>query len=405
MKHKAGNIRNYHHAIAVVIAAASVLSCTKTIVSTDDARTQDSSVPRISFYPSASGMSKALFTPDNFTVEGTQIKVNDLYTTHEDIWSVAGEAKDEFIETYIDDGIAEYDPVIANDGSVSQWNFKNGETTSYKDYYWTPTGTHYFLAYTWNYYNGVDNNGVKTFICLEQCLNCNDPKDSDNEKADNEIFNDGLTYNPRLSTLTIKNWELTQDTQFDFCYAAHVRSMDEQNPYRPVELQMQHLFAAIQFNIINLIPDRSITLTSLSVSGLSNNGSVVIRRDGTLGNDMTTDEGTGKSYSSPTWPLKYNKSHNAFAYQGATGGSKIGKDGCILVWPHDSSKLQKAVATLDTDRLGTATTDVIDLFIKDRIEQWQAGRKYIYTIEIADNRISFSAKVVPWVIDDITLEE
>ena len=120
---------------------------------------------------------------------------------------------------------------------------------------------------------------------------------------------------------------------------------------------------------------------------------------------MTTDEGTGKSYSSPTWPLEYNKSHNAFAYQGATGGSKIGKDGCILVWPHDSSKLQKAVATLDTDRLGTATTDVIDLFIKDRIEQWQAGRKYIYTIEIADNRISFSAKVVPWVIDDITLEE
>lgn len=382
--------------MVVVIAAVSVLSCTKTVVPTDDIRTTGSSIPRISFSPSASGMSKALLTPDNFAVEGTQIKVNDLYTTHEDIWSVAGEAKDEFIETYIDDGIAEYNPVNANDGSVSQWNFKNGETTSYKDYYWTPTGTHYFLAYTWNYNNGVDNNSVKTFICLEQCLKCNDPKDSDNEKADN----DGLTYNPRLSTLTIKNWELTQDTQFDFCYAAHVRSMDEQNPYRPVELQMQHLFAAIQFNIINLIPDRAITLTSLSVSGLSNNGSVVIRRDGTLGDDMTTDEGTGEPYSSPTWTLEYNKSHNAFAYQ----GSKIGKDGCILVWPHDSSKLQKAVATLVTDRLGTET-DVIDLFIKDRIEQWQAGRKYIYTIEIADNRISFSAKVVPWVIDDITLEE
>ena len=370
--------------MVVVIAAASVLSCTKTVVPTDDTRTPDSSIPRISFSPSASGMSKALLTPDNFAVEGTQIKVNDLYTTHEDIWSVADDAKDEFIETYIDDGIAEYHPVIADDGSVSQWNFKDGETT-YKDYYWTPTGTHYFSAYTWKY-----NNGVKD-ICL----------------SDNPTFSDVLTYNPRLSTLTIKNWELTQDTQFDFCYAAHVRSMDEQNPYRPVELQMQHLFAAIQFNIINLIPDRTITLTSLSVSGLSNNGSVVIRRDGTLGDDMTTDEGTGKGYSSPTWTLEYNKSHNAFAYQGATGGSKIGKDGCILVWPHDSSKLQKAVATLVTDRLGTETdaTDVIDLFIKDRIEQWQAGRKYIYTIEIADNRISFSAKVVPWVIDDITLEE
>ena len=350
-----------HHAIAVAIAAASVLSCTKTIVSTDDTRTPDSSVPRISFYPSASGMSKALFTPDNFTVEGTQIKVNDLYTTNEDIWSVAGEAKDEFIETYIDDGIAEYHPVIANDGSVSQWNFKDGETT-YKDYYWTPTGTHYFSAYTWKY-----NNGVKD-ICLSDCLTCNESAASDNTESDNPTFSDGLTYNPRLSTLTIKNWELTQDTQFDFCYAVHERSMSGQNPYRPVELQMQHLFAAIQFNVINLIPDRAITLTSLSVSGLSNNGSVVIRRDGTLGDDMTTDEGTGKRYSSPTWTLEYNKPHNAFAYQGATGDSKIGEDGCILVWPHDSSKLQKAVATLVTDRLGTETdaTDVIDLFIKDR---------------------------------------
>lgn len=381
--------------MVVVIAAASVLSCTKTVVPTDDTRTPDSSIPRISFSPSASGMSKALLTPDNFAVEGTQIKVNDLYTTHEDIWSVADEAKDEFIETYIDDGIAEYNPVIANDGSVSQWNFKDGETT-YKDYYWTPTGTHYFSAYTWKY-----NNGVKD-ICLSDCLTCNE-----SAASDNPTFSDVLTYNPRLSTLTIKNWELTQDTQFDFCYAAHVRSMDEQNPYRPVELQMQHLFAAIQFNIINLIPDRAITLTSLSVSGLSNNGSVVIRRDGTLGDDMTTDEGTGKRYSSPTWTLEYNKPHNAFAYQGATGDSKIGEDGCILVWPHDSSKLQKAVATLVTDRLGTETdaTDVIDLFIKDRIEQWQAGRKYIYTIEIADNRISFSAVVVPWVTDDVTLED
>ena len=368
--------------MVVVIAAVSVLSCTKTVVPTDDIRTTGSSIPRISFSPSASGMSKALLTPDNFAVEGTQIKVNDLYTTHEDIWSVADDKKDEFIENYIDDGIAEYHP--ADDGSVSKWNFKDGETTKYKDYYWTPTGTHYFSAYTWKY-----NNGVKD-ICL----------------FDNPTFSDVLTYNPRLSTLTIKNWELTQDTQFDFCYAAHVRSMDEQNPYRPVELQMQHLFAAIQFNIINLIPDRTITLTSLSVSGLSNNGSVVIRRDGTLGDDMTTDEGTGKPYSSPTGTLEYNKPHNAFAYQGATGDatgdSKIGEDGCILVWPHDSDKLKNAQARIKTSWTGEK---VFGLFIEDRIEQWQAGRKYVYTIEIADNRISFNAVVVPWVTDDVTLED
>ena len=384
--------------MVVVIAAVSVLSCTKTVVSTDDIRTTGSSIPRISFSPSASGMSKALLTPDNFAVEGTQIKVNDLYTTHEDIWSVAGEAKNEFIETYIDDKIAEYYPDIADDGSVSQWNFKDGETT-YKDYYWTPTGTHYFSAYTWKY-----NNGVKD-ICLSDCLTCNESAASDNTESDNPTFSDGLTYNPRLSTLTIKNWELTQDTQFDFCYAVHERSMSGQNPYRPVELQMQHLFAAIQFNVINLILNEKINLDLLSVSGLSNNGCVTILEDGAL-YDMATDTGIGKGYSSPSrGSLEYNKPHNAFAYQGATDdskNSKIGKDGCILVWPHDSDKLKNAQARIKTSWTGEK---VFGLFIEDRIEQWQAGRKYVYTIEIADNRISFNAVVVPWVTDDVTLED
>lgn len=384
--------------MVVVIAAVSVLSCTKTIVPTDDIRTTGSSIPRISFSPSASGMSKALLTPDNFAVEGTQIKVNDLYTTHEDIWSVAGEAKNEFIETYIDDKIAEYYPDIADDGSVSQWNFKNGE--AYKDYYWTPTGTHYFSAYTWKY-----NNGVKD-ICLSDCLTCNESAASDNTESDNPTFSDGLTYNPRLSTLTIKNWELTQDTQFDFCYAVHERSMSGQNPYRPVELQMQHLFAAIQFNVVNLILDEKIELNSVSVSGLSNNGCVTILEDGAL-YDMATYTGIGEGYSSPSWSsLEYNKPHNAFAYQGATGDttgdSKIGEDGCILVWPHDSDKLKKAQARIKTSWTGEK---VFGLFIEDRIEQWQAGRKYVYTIEIADNRISFNAVVVPWVTDDVTLED
>ena len=143
----------------------------------------------------------------------------------------------------------------------------------------------------------------------------------------------------------------------------------------------------------------------MSVSGLSNNGCVTILEDGAL-YDMATDTGIGKGYSSPSrGSLEYNKPHNAFAYQGATDdskNSKIGKDGCILVWPHDSDKLKNAQARIKTSWTGEK---VFGLFIEDRIEQWQAGRKYVYTIEIADNRISFNAVVVPWVTDDVTLED
>ena len=72
------------------------------------------------------------------------------------------------------------------------------------------------------------------------------------------------------------------------------------------------------------------------------------------------------------------------------------------MWPHDSEGLQNASAVISTSWTGDKT---FSLFIKDMIEQWRSGYRYIYTIEIADRRISFSAVVVPWVTDDVTLED
>ena len=393
MKHIAGNTeKNYRcggsrirrNAVAVVIAAASVLSCTKTDVSSPDADTPDNSIRQICFSPSAKAMTKGLLTPDNFDVEGTQIKVNDMFTTHEDIWSVDGEDKEAHIETYIDDQIAEYRPVIESDGTVSLWNFTD------KDYYWTVSGTHYFSAYTWQYNNGVRN------ICLTDCLNVNESATSDND-----TFSDGLTYNPRLSTITIKNWTLSKSKQFDFCYAVNSRSMDETDPYRPVELEMQHLFAAVQFNITNLIPGKDVTFNSLYIYDMLNKGSVVIMHDGTL-NDMQLSN-SGAAFSvTPYAALGLNETYNAFADRSNDNDNMIGTDGCILIWPHNSTQLQDVKANISTSENGSKD---FSLFIEDNIEQWRAGYRYIYNIEITDRKISISATVVPWVTDDVVLED
>ena len=398
MKHIAGNTeKNYRcggsrirrNAMAVVIAAASVLSCTKTDISSGDAGVPDNSIPRMNFSPSASAMTKGLLTPDNFNIEGTQIKVNDMFTTHEDIWSVDGEDKEAHIETYIDDQIAEYRPVIESDGTVSLWNFVG------KDYYWTVSGTHYFSAYSWKYNNGVRN------ICLTDCLTVNESAKSDNETSDNDTFADGLTYNPRLSTITIKNWTLSKSKQFDFCYAVNSRSMDETDPYRPVELEMQHLFAAVQFNITNLIPGEDVTFNSLYVYNMLNKGSVVIMHDGTL-NDMQFSN-SGDAFSvTPDEALDFNETYNAFADSNKDNDNMIGTDGCILIWPHNSTQLQDVKANISTSENGSKD---FSLFIEDNIEQWRAGYRYIYNIEITDRKISISATVVPWVTDDVVLED
>ena len=76
-------------------------------------------------------------------------------------------------------------------------------------------------------------------------------------------------------------------------------------------------------------------------------------------------------------------------------------DGNILIWPHSGDELKTVTMDVSTSE---KTETGISLFIKNQVERWEAGRKYIYTINIADNKISFSAEVVPWINDDIILE-
>ena len=63
-------------------------------------------------------------------------------------------------------------------------------------------------------------------------------------------------------------------------------------------------------------------------------------------------------------------------------------------WPYDSD--------WEWDNPVSVT---FNLASKGDVNNWRAGRKYIYNINIHDNRISFSVKVVPWIEDEIILDE
>ena len=144
-----------------------------------------------------------------------------------------------------------------------------------------------------------------------------------------------------------------------------------------------------------------ITFYSLNVSGMYNTGSVTIGNDGNLSHLSTDNSGSRSFTVAPDLPLASGKYYNAFANYFNDTNNFIGTDGNILIWPHSGDELKTVTMDVSTSE---KTETGISLFIKNQVERWEAGRKYIYTINIADNKISFSAEVVPWINDDIILE-
>ena len=114
--------------------------------------------------------------------------------------------------------------------------------------------------------------------------------------------------------------------------------------------------------------------------------------------------------------LKHNQAYNVYSSLNngsENGADKYGEDGFILIWPHTIADFTRITATLyfqTYERGSSYWTWVdhrvpIDLVNKGDVNNWRAGRKYIYNINIHDNRISFSVKVVPWIEDEIILDE
>ena len=389
----------------VLIALSGLVSsCQKTEIAVESPADEGPALISFSLGSPTFTGSKAALTPENFAKEGNAIKVYDRYTTHEDLESVTGEDRDQYIDLYIDGGEAVYSDAVP-EGSSSHWNFTDADGSA-KDYYWTATGTHHFTAFTWEYSNGVKTEDGEKMISLKDCVGDRDIKVKSSDETDpaSPDYETGITYNPRLGTVVIKDWELSQTNQFDFCYATNTRKMDDPNdtrdPHRSVELQMKHLFAAVQFRIMNLMP-YEIRFNSLNVSGMYNTGSVTIGNDGNLSHLSTDNSGSRSFTVAPYYHLASGKDYNAFANYFNDTNNSIGTDGNILIWPHSGDELKTVTMDVSTSE---KTENGISLFIKNQVERWEAGRKYIYTINIADNKISFSAEVVPWINDDIILE-
>lgn len=299
----------------------------------------------MSFGTAAVSRAGNLVDSENINQDENQLTVYDLYTTSEQ--SVL----------YMDA------TQVTCDG--------NGNWTYSSLKYWTETGTHAFTAYL-SKQNRVALDGTNTSYPT-------------------------VRYDQTANALRISPWKITPDNQFDFLYAYHSRSMTaEADPHRQVEFELNHLLCAVQFNVVNLMPSETVTLTGFSLSGLHEGNAVIEQGTPNVTFPTAGTYGFPSTYTSEV--LAFNTPLNLFP--NATD------EGYVLLWPYTKDDvLPEVTGTISYTYGNTTVSDRQIKLIDGGTTNWGAGQKYVYNIYIQDNRISLEVKVVPWKVDDVIIEE
>ena len=342
MRRTTGNI---FMVMAVVLTASmAVVSCRKTEVEVngglDSGESVSEGVPMtFSVSSEAHQSTKAVLVPDD-SPDGNKLSIAGNQITVYDRLTVAGN-----FDMYINGRAAQYDadPVYdPADGSVIHpgWYFykedaESGQLEKYP-YYWTGSGVHSFTGFVSKYqYDAaaivtLDSNvGLTVHDAVMSGKTSEVISDDDILNDDEKYPASALYYNASTESLIIKEWKLSTVNQFDFMYAHHTRDLEDINeldPYRPVPLQMKHLFAAVQFNVVNLFDvNGTITVSDFKLSGLFNTQQATLSlSDGSVSYqlDATTGTGEGEIARTGSASVSYNEAYNVFAGYGEVGSGE-----------------------------------------------------------------------------------
>lgn len=382
------------HTILSVIMLLTGNACSRFEVETASPAGRD--IP-ISFSASVDdARSKSIFTPENFSRPGHEIAVLDIL--------------DDGTFHIGDDESGEVAPATytCQDPSSPYWSDDDGQT-----YYWTQ-GVHNFFAYATKFAQSEDKN-IKD--------------------KNNSLNTDIITFIENKSKLSVGPWALSLDNQFDFIYARHRRDMSQPDPYRDVKLSFEHMFAAvgIEFSYISST-DKAPKMYFIDwyFTGLKTSGTAVIPIEGDGAPEITLSEAASEDkqfeeVDSNGYIQKDNiqTGESLLPYRGRKG---VGDSGHFVIWPqtfNDLSEVQfhfrYTLTDLEDIQKNWKETDLNsqadNLDIKEcwlqiggeerdfDIDDWEAGKKYMYHITVSDNIIYCDVKITPWIDDEVILDE
>lgn len=228
-------------------------------------------------------------------------------------------------------------------------------------YYWTKGGSHHFTAH-------IAGQGLE-FI-----------SGGSNRNAD------------RLSSTA--EITLGNDNQPDILYAFAERDMQTAaNPTATVSLKFSHALAAVRININN-VSREYFRLASCSFEGIGTSaGMEIYRSGGPQFNGLSGQEA-----------ISYPKSLNETIPEGQTLTlyTDVDADGSLLVWPQSLGSAILVLEYFGDPYSHTSETQKIPL-AGTGLSNWLSGKRYTYDISLSDENINVTFSIVPWTVNDVTI--
>lgn len=207
-------------------------------------------------------------------------------------------------------------------------------------------------------------------------------------------------------TLSIPGINFTKDTpQYDFMYSdVYERYYSKNGENTPaggnggdasaINLEMKHLFTAFRFKVQNM-RDADITINSVTLNNVCFNKSAVISfyRPATVRYSYPDPENAKHVFNSRiTAPVTLT------AGGGLTNAFGEGDD-FMMTWPQTEAEFLETAITINYTQRGITKDKV--LVLKDFSQtQWEAGKRYGYTITFTDKEIKLTCDVEPWREDE-----
>lgn len=185
---------------------------------------------------------------------------------------------------------------------------------------------------------------------------------------------------------------LSTENNIDVMYAAAERDLSlPEATTDPVQLKFQHAFALLEFRFVNASDSNVSSVTNISLYNLYHKGKFGFNKYGESGFELMGERAAVDTYvgrcDATNIPVDISKHYNLFANVGA-----------VVVMPQAVYK-QGVMLRL---KVGSTTSDV-NLGDFSTAYEWEAGKKYVYTLTRTSSDITFDVRVVDWVEDFIEL--
>ena len=252
------------------------------------------------------------------------------------------------------------------DGQII-WDFLESD-----DYYWLYGTTH--KCFGWLYSGPSGNNTIS-------------------------FFGEHPEFDQASHSLPLPAYRFTLDSPiYDFMYSdVKMREYTRANPdSSPVDLKMNHLFAAFRFNIKNM-RNEVVNISKVTLK-------VITRKQATI--DYSSPDGVQVRYADKlTEELTHNIPLTLRTEDSATLFPDGGEDAFHMIWTQDKEEFKNAVLHIEYTQEGLNGLQTKDIPLnKYNYDEWTGGNRYNYDVVFTEREIMLNCQVVEWTKEDLPVD-